>query len=179
MNWYQRAVGSLMYAMLCTRPDIAFAVSVVSRYSANPTKEHINAAKRILRYLRATIDHKLVFCGPLEALMGYTDADWGGDYDTRRSTSGYVFSLGSRTISWSAKRQPVVSLSTCEVEYIGQTQAAKEAIWLGQLMSEIDPTDLTNATTIYGDNQGAIALTKNPAFHARTKHFDIQTHFIR
>jgi hypothetical protein len=177
---YQSAVGSLMYAMLGTRPDLAFAVSVVSRFASNPTTTHLKAVKRIFRYLRSTIRMGLVFRGSIEPLTGYTDSDWAGDHDTRRSTSGYVFSIGSAAISWSSKRQPTVSLSSCEAEYIGQTNATKEAMWLQGFLKQLNPTyEGLGATIIYGDNQGAIALAKNPQFHARTKHIDIQHHFVR
>lgn len=181
IKWYQRAVGSLMYAMLGTRPDIAYAVSVVSRFAANPDQSHKAAVTRILRYLRKTADYALVFRGTLNELAGYSDSDWAGDQSTRRSTSGFLFSIGSAVISWSSKLQPSVALSTCEAEYIGQTNATKEAIWLKRLLDEVRP-ELglqAQATVIYCDNQGAIALAKNPQFHARTKHIDIQHHFVR
>ena len=134
---YQSAVGSLMYAMLGTRPDLAYTVSVVSRYSHNPTKGHWGAVKRIFAYLKGTVNLKLTFQGRLEDLIGYTDSDWAGDTATRRSTSGYVFNVGSAAISWSSKRQATVALSTCEAEYIGQTQATKEAIWLRSLLTSL------------------------------------------
>ena len=179
---YQQAVGSLMYAMLGTRPDIAFPVSAVSRYASNPTQAHWGAVKRILRYLRSTLDYQLTFQGTIEDLTGYTDSDWAGDHDTRRSTAGFIFHIGSGAISWQSKRQPIVALSTCEAEYIGQTQAAKEAIWLRNLLRELRPQDkesAAKAVIIFGDNQGAIALAKNPEFHARSKHIAIRHHFIR
>ena len=146
---FQSAVGSLMYAMLGTRPDIAYAVSKVSRFTSNPDKSHWQAVKRILRYLRGTVDADLVYRGPLTQLEGYTDADWAGDKDTRRSTSGFVFSIGSGAISWSSKRQPTVALSTCEAEYIGQTQATKEAIWLKSLLVELGTEDDGPSATIF------------------------------
>jgi len=150
---YQSAAGSLMYAMLGTRPDIAFAVSVISRYASNPAETHWKAVKRILRYLKGSIDLQLTYRGSLKPLTGYTDSDWAGDHDTRRSTSRYIFNLRSGAISWSSKRQATVALSTCEAEYIGQTQAAKEAIWLRRLLQEIEATkDSLSATIIYGDN---------------------------
>ena len=181
IKWYQSAVGSLMYAMLGTRPDIAYAVSVVSRFAAKPTQTHKATVTRIFRYLRKTVDYVLVFNGPLAALSGYSDSDWAGDHDTRKSTSGYVFNVGSAVISWSSKLQSTVALSSCEAEYIGQTNATKEAIWLRRLLNEIQPeaANEAQATIIYCDNQGAIALAKNPQFHARTKHIDIQHHFVR
>jgi hypothetical protein len=179
-HWYAQAIGSLMYAMLGTRPDVAFAVSCCSRYLANPGEPHIKAAKRIMRYLRGTINLELTFRGALGPLLGYTDSDWAGDAATRRSTSGYIFNVGSGAISWSSKRQTVVALSSCEAEYMGETQATKEAVWLRSLLKELlankeEPT----ATIIFGDNQGAIALAKNPQFHSRTKHIAIQHHFVR
>lgn len=140
----------------------------------------MKAVKRIMRYLRGTIDMELSFHGPLQPLVGFTDSDWAGDVETRRSTAGYVFNVGSGVISWSSKRQSVVALSSCEAEYMGETQATKEAVWLRMLLGELlangeEPT----ATIIYGDNQGAIALAKNPQFHARTKHIALQHHFVR
>ena len=179
---YQSAIGSLMYAMLGTRPDIAFAVSVVSRYGSNPTDAHWSAVKRIFRYLKATVNLELTFRGSIFPLEGYSDADWAGDQDTRRSTSGYIFNIGSGAISWSSKRQPTVALSTCEAEYMGQTQATKEAIWLRRLLAELDlsgENHTTDAVLLFCDNEGAIALAKNPQFHARTKHIEIQHHYVR
>ena len=116
---YQSAVGSLMYAMIGTWPDIAYAVSVVSRYAANPDDSCWTVVKWIFRYLQGTMYFKLTYRGPLEPLSGYLDSDYAGDPATRRSTSGYVFNLGSAAISWSSKRQPIVALSTCEAEYMG------------------------------------------------------------
>lgn len=135
---YKSAVGPLMYAMLDTRPDIAYFVSVVSRYASNPDSGHWQAVKRIFRYLRGTIDLKLTYRSNLQPLIGYTDADWASDRYTRRPTSGFVFNVGSGAISWSSKRQPTVALSTCEAEYMGQTQATKEAVWLRSLLNEIE-----------------------------------------
>ena len=119
-----------MYAMLGTRPDIAYAVSVVSRFAAKPTQAHKATVTRIFRYLRKTVDYVLVFKGPLAVLSGYSDSDWVGDYDTWRSTLGYVFSIGSAVISWFLKLQLTIILLLYEAEYIGQTNATKEAIWL-------------------------------------------------
>lgn len=177
---YQSAVGSLMYAMLGTRPDLAYAVSVVSRYAHNPTKRHWGAVKRIFQYLKGTLNFQLTFQGTLSSLIGYTDSDWAGDTATRRSTSGYVFNVGSAAISWSSKRQATVALSTCEAEYIGQTQATKEAIWLRSLLTSLQPnSNALETVIIYGDNQGAIALAKDPRSHGRTKHIEIGNHFCR
>jgi hypothetical protein len=182
---YQSAVGSLMYIMLSTRPDIAFAISVLSRFAANPNESHWKALKRCLRYLKATKDLHIVY-GPFESdedsinFDGYSDSDWGGDKDSRKSTSGYVYTLGGGAISWTSKRQQTIALSSCEAEYMAMTLAAKEALWLKRFLGEIGCTgqDL-DTVTIHADNQGAIALAKNPEHHARTKHIDVQYHFIR
>lgn len=180
-KWYQSAVGSLMYAMLGTRPDIGYAVSVVSRFASNPNEYHVKAVKRIFRYLRGTIDLELTFSGDLTGLTGYTDADWAGCLDTRRSTNGYVFHIGSGSISWSAKRQMTVALSSCESEFMGQTQAIKEAIWLKNFLAQVHSEQYKTpvATIIFCDNQGAMALARNPQFHGRSKHMGIQLNWQR
>lgn len=178
-KWYQSAVGSLMYLMLSTRPDIAYAVSQLSRFSANPTEKHKVAVKHVLRYLKQTIDYGLVFdsSNKGKGLMGYTDANWARDHD-RRSTGGFVFMLFGTIITWSSKRQATVALSSCEAEYIAETEAAKEAIWLRRLLQHFNYLGPITVT-IKGDNRGALALAKNPEFHARTKHIDIRYHFVR
>ena len=156
---YQRMVGSLMYIMLGNRGDIAYAVSVASRSLSNPGPQHMKLARRILRYLKGTKDLRLNYKGQLQTLRGFTDADWGGCRATRRSTAGYLFNIGSGAISWQSKRQGVVALSTCEAEFLGQTQATKEAVWLRRLLNELNMDQGTTATIICGDNQGAIALS--------------------
>ncbi|KAK1918670.1 hypothetical protein P3342_001719 [Pyrenophora teres f. teres] len=177
---YQKAIGSLMYLMLGTRPDIAFTVGCLSRYMSNPADIHHAAVKHLWRYLKGTSNLTLVYHGDLKPLQGYTDADWGSDPDTRRSTAGYAFNLGSAVISWSSKRQPTVALSSCEAEYMGQTQATKEAVWLRGLLTEFQIMKADSAATqILADNQGAIALASNPNNHARSKHIDIQWHYTR
>ena len=134
---YAKAIGSLMYLTMGTRPDLAYSVSCLSRFMANPTNQHTTAIKRVLRYLKGSSNLELTYRGDLGRLIGYTDADWGADQETRRSTSGYVFSLGSAPISWSSKIQPTVALSSCEAEYTGETQATKKAIWLRRLLGEL------------------------------------------
>ncbi|KAH7460549.1 Retrovirus-related Pol polyprotein from transposon TNT 1-94 [Fusarium oxysporum f. sp. matthiolae] len=182
-EWYAKAIGSLMYLMLGTRPDIAFAVSLCSRHPGNPTNEHQTAVKRIFRYLQGSQNLELVYQGELQPLLGYTDSGWAGDLETRRSTSGYVFNLGTGAISWSSKRQRTVALSSCEAEYMGQTAAAKEAVWLRgllqELLKEYKEVPELKTTVIFGDNPGAMAMSKNPQFHTRTKHIDIQHHYCR
>ena len=134
---YTSTVGSLMYAMVCTRPDIAQAVGVVSRFMNNPGKGHWEAVKWILRYLRGTSHYSLCFGGSNSCLQGYVDSDMVGDIDGGRSTSGYVFTIGGTTISWISKLQQVVALSTTEVEYVATINASKKLIWLKRLMEEL------------------------------------------
>ena len=135
---YASAVGSLMYAMVCTRPDLAFAVSSVSRFMSNPGKQHWEAAKWIFRYLRGTAKLGLEFRKrereESRMLQGYVDADFGGDLDKRRSTTGYVFTLAEYVISWKAELQDTVALSTTEAEYMAAVEASKEALWLKGLV---------------------------------------------
>ncbi|XP_042387961.1 uncharacterized mitochondrial protein AtMg00810-like [Zingiber officinale] len=148
---YQQLIGSLVYLTL-TRPDISYAISVISQYMQNPNKPHLEAARRILRYVKNTIDYDLLYKRNEDCkLVGYCDADYAGDYDTRRSTTGYVFKLGSGTISWCSKRQPTVSLSTIEAEYRAAAMAAQESTWLIQLMNNLhQPVDY--AIPVYCDN---------------------------
>jgi transposase InsO family protein len=175
---YKQAVGSLMYAMVATRADLAYAVSVVSQYMAKAGPMHWKAVKRIMRYLKGTLDFKLCLGGKHVTLRGYCDADWAGDTNDRRSTTGYVFFVGNGAISWNSKRQPTIALSTTEAEYMATSQCTKEALWLRKLLDDVGYVQ-DKATLIMCDNQGSIALAKNPTHHSRTKHIDIQHHFIR
>ena len=139
---YASAVGSLMYAMVCTRPDIAHAVGVLSRFMSKPGKEHWTAVKRVFKYLRGTSDYGLCYQGRpgLDRVLdirGFVDADWAGDLDQRRSTSGYVFNLFGGAVSWMSKKQSVVAQSTTEAEYMAATHASKEEVWLQRLCSSI------------------------------------------
>jgi hypothetical protein len=181
---YRNAVGSLMYAMVATRPDIAVAVGAVSQYLNNPGIEHWKAVKRIFRYLKGTYDSGLELGGPELPdpnnikLSGFCDADWGGNLDDRKSTTGYAFNVGSGSISWNSKKQPTVALSSTEAEYMATSGAAREALWLKSLLNDLGFSQ-KQAICIFSDSQGAIALSKNPANHSRAKHIDIQHHFIR
>ena len=176
---YRSLVGSLLYAATSTRPDIAYSVSYLSRFMANPDVQHLSAAKRVLRYLKGTKEKGLVYSGNAAAksLIGYSDADWAGDSE-RRSTSGYVFFMHGATISWKSQRQQTVALSTAESEYMALCSAAKEATFLTNLGKEIGCLQ-TEPCTIYDDNQSCIFLAKNPVSNSRTKHIDIQYHFTR
>jgi hypothetical protein len=168
-----------MYAMVATRPDIAAAVGILSQFCNGPAEKHIMAAKGILRYLKKTADYSLQYrrTGSIQ-LQGFCDADWAGDRETRRSTSGYVFLLAGGAVSWRSMKQHSVALSTTEAEYIALSEAVKETIWLRMLLGQIGHTQ-TEPTTIYEDNQGCISLAKDPTQHSRAKHIDIRYHFLR
>ncbi|KAG3230861.1 hypothetical protein PI124_g24042 [Phytophthora idaei] len=177
---YRSAVGGLMYLMVATRPDLAAAVGVLSQFAADPCPTHWQALKRVLRYLQATPTHGLEFsredsCG----VCGYSDADWAGDIESRRSTSGYAFMMNGGCISWGSKKQRTVALSSTEAEYMALSEATQEAVWLKVFLCELGEMASDEAIKIYEDNQGSIALAKNPEFHKRTKHIDIRYHFVR
>ena len=176
---FKSGLGLLMYLMVRTRPDIAFALCKLSTFSNNPTDTHWQALKRVFRYLAGTRNRGIVYGGASnEALCGYTDADWAGDYDSAKSTSGYVFTLNGGAISWKSSKQKSMAKSTCEAEYMGQSDAAQEAVWARSLLSELGEC-LNDPTPIFGDNQGAIALAKNPIDHKRTRHINVSYHFVR
>lgn len=177
---YQSAIGSLMYTMTQKQPDIVYAVSTLSQLAHNPNETHWKALKRVFRYICGTLDVCIEYssmCKRLELLV-YSDSDWGGDLDTRRSTSGYVYQLANRPVSWCSKCQKTVALSSCEAEYMALTEATKEAVWMQGLLKELGLMGF-DSVAIRMDNQGAIAFAKNPEFHARTKHIDIRHHYIR
>lgn len=176
---YRQAIGSVMYLAIATRPDISYAVGRCSRFMENPAQIHVNAVKRILKYIRGTINSGIHYKFDRDFyLRGYSDADFAGDLDDRRSTSGYLFFLGANAISWCSAKQRTVSVSTTESEYVAASEAMKELIWLKRLLSEIAP-DVKRVPSFYMDNQSAIKLVKNPELHKRTKHIDVRYHFIR
>jgi len=176
---YHAMIGSLTYAMTAIRPDLSAAVGMLSQFMSNPSHEHMLAAKRVLRYVKGTLDYGLRFESRRGSeLVGYSDADWAGDLVTRRSTSGYVFQFGGGTISWSSKRQSVVAKSSTEAEYMAMSHAAGETVWLRRFIKHFE-CDVGKPTTLFADNLGAMALSKNPMYHSRTKHIDVQFHFIR
>ncbi|KAM1557067.1 hypothetical protein ACFX10_040537 [Malus domestica] len=178
---YASAIGSLMYAMICTRPDIAYAVSITSRYQSNPGSEHWTAVKTVLKYLRRTKDMFLVYGGASELRVeGYTDADFQSDVDDRSSNSGYVFTLNGGAVSWKSKKQSVIADSTTEAEYVAAAEAGKEAFWMMKFITELGvvPT-ITSPVTMYCDNNGAIAQAKEPRAHQKNKHIDRRFNIIR
>lgn len=174
---YASAIGSLMYATVCTRPDIAQAVGVVSRYMSCPGKQHWEAVKWILRYLRGTAGYALYFRKNNSGLQGYVDADMAGDLDGRKSTTGYVYTMGGTAISWVSKLQKIVALSTTEAEYVAVTEASKEMVWLRAFFEELGQK--VGKSVLHCDSQSAIHLAKNPVYHARTKHIQVRYHYIR
>ena len=174
---YASAVGSLMYAMVCTRPDIAHSVGVVSRFLANPGKKHWEAVKWILRYLKGTSHHCLCFGNNEIMLEGFADADMAGDVNTRKSTTGYVYTFAGAAVSWVSKLQKVVALSTTEAEYIAATEVCKEMLWMQRFLGELGIKQ--DKYVLHCDSQSAIHLAKNPAFHSKTKHIDLRYHWIR
>ena len=180
---YREAVGCLIYAMICTRPDICWIITKLSQYLSKPLEAHWVAVKHVLRYLKCTLDYELCYrkCADGLTLIGYSDADWASSADDRRSITGYCFSL-SKTgplISWKSRKQRTVALSYCEGEYMALSATIQEALHLIQLLKDISCEYQFGPPMIYGDNQGAIALSKNPVNHQRSKHIDVRYHFIR
>ncbi|RVX04508.1 Retrovirus-related Pol polyprotein from transposon TNT 1-94 [Vitis vinifera] len=174
---YASTIGSLMYAMVCTRPDIAHTVGVVSRFMSRLGKQHWEAVKWILRYLKGSLDTCLCFTGASLKLQGYVDADFAGDIDSRKSTTGFVFTLGGTTISWTSNLQKIVTLSTTEAEYVAATEAGKEMIWLHGFLDELGKKQ--EMGILHSDSQSAIFLAKNSIFHSKSKHIQTKYHFIR
>lgn len=181
---YSNAVGNLMYAMICTRLDLAQVVSVVSRFMHNPRKEHWNALNWILRYLKGTSHFGLLFdknsmkeIGVMGFVEGFVDSDFAGDLDKRHSISGYAFSLCGSVVSWRASLQSVTALSTTEAEYVLATEGVKETIWMQGLICELGVPQYV--IKVYYDSHSVICLTKNDMYQFKTKHIDIKHHFIR
>jgi hypothetical protein len=175
---YRSLAGALQY-LTFTRPDIAYAVQQICLHMHDPREGHLVAAKRILRYLQGTLSLGLVIprSAPTQ-LVVYTDADWAGCPDTRRSTSGYAVFLGGSLVSWSSKRQPTVSRSSAEAEYRAVANGVAEVSWLRQLLQELHHP-ISSASLVYCDNVSAVYLSTNPIQHQRTKHVEIDLHFVR
>ena len=176
---YQQAVGSLLYAAHGTRPDIAFAVSVVARFNNNPGRPHWNAVKRIFRYLKGTCEFGVEFSkDPKSDIVGYCDSDWASDIDERRSVTGYTFVYQGGPITWATKKQLTVALSTAEAEYMALSAATQEAMWIRNFIKEFQ-FQKNVPTVIMCDNRSAIDLAKTNIHHSRTKHIDIRHHYVR
>jgi hypothetical protein len=177
---YQSLVGSLMYAMCGTRPDLAFALSELSSFVKAPTTKHYKAAKRVLRYLKGTGHIGLKFYRtPKDTFMlyGYCDASWASETDSK-SITGWIFKFGSGAISWMSKKQPIVALSTAEAEYVALSSATQEAVWIRRALNELG-IDVSAPTPIYQDNQATIKIASNDMVLPRTKHIALRFHYVR
>ena len=176
---YPELVGCLMYLMVCTRPDIAHAMSVLGRFVApgRHGAEHWKAALRVLGYVQFTSDLCLMLGGDDAALAGYTDASWADDLIDRRSSQGFCLTLGKGVVSWKATKSPSVALSTCEAELYAGTAAAQYLLWLKRLIQELGCHQ--GAPVLWCYNKSTIALTKDPVYSARSKHIEASYHFLR
>ena len=179
---YASAIGSIMYAMSCTRPDVPYALRITSRYQLDPGESHWIVIKNILKYLRRSKDMFLVYGGLEDDMVvnGYTDASFQSNKDDFRSQSGYVFCLNGGVVSWKSSKQSTVADSTTEVEYIAASDAAKEAVWIKKFVTylEVVPS-ITNPVDVYCNNNGAIAQAKEPRLHQQSKHILRHYHLIR
>ena len=161
-----------------TRPDITFVVSLSARFCSKTTSQHLTVVKCIFRYLRGITHYGLLFNrNGSKAIIGYSDADWGGDTFDCKSTTGYLFQIDGTDITRQSKKQSYVALSTVEAEYVALSGVTQEAVWLKQL--NLDLTGISEPVVIYEDNQSAIAIARNPQFHGRVNHINIKYHFIR
>lgn len=174
-------IGCLMYVMLCTRPDLSTAVNILSRYTNKNNKELWQSLKRVLRYIKGSLDIKLIYVRSdyNNILSGYVDSDWGSNEIDRKSTTGYLFKLfESCTICWNTKRQVSVAASSTEAEYMALFEAVREALWLKSLATSLNIC-IAEPIIIYEDNNGCISIANNPTSHKRSKHIDIKYHFSR
>ncbi len=180
---YQSAIGSLIYLSIATRPDITYAVQQAAQAMKEPTEDDWIKVKRIFRYLQGTKSMKIVYSTKEEEeenqIIGYSDASYAEDRKDRKSTSGYLFIKSNGPISWKSKKQPIVSLSSMEAEYIALTSAAKEAIWLSKLELELGENKMNKAISIKEDNQSTIKTANDQILNERSKHIDVRYHFIR
>ncbi|GAU22886.1 hypothetical protein TSUD_376970 [Trifolium subterraneum] len=179
---YKQIIGSLRY--LCnTRPDISHSVGLVSRFMEQPRSCHLIAAKRIMKYIKGTIDHGILMPSQKStkgaiSVHGYSDSDWGGDQDDKKSTAGYLFMLGGALICWSSKKQGIVALSSCEAEYVAASYAACQAVWIEMLLKELLINNAVKVKLLV-DNKSAIDLANHPMSHGRSKHIERRYHFLR
>ena len=179
---YREIVGSLVYAMTCSRPDLSWTITKLSQHLACPTNTDWMIIHQVLRYIKGTTDHKLTFRkssnGP--ELIGHSDSDWASSKDDRKSTTGYCFTLNSNgpVLAWKSRKQPTVALSSCEAEYMALTNATQEAMFLRNLLTDFG-INVTLPILIRGDNLGSLDLVRNEVSNDRSKHIDIKHHFIR
>ena len=177
---YASAIGSIMYAMLCTRPDVAFAVSVTSRFQSMYGEEHWATVKNILKYLRRTKDSFLVYGDGYLQVSGYTDASFQSDKDDCKSQSGFVFIMNGGAIVWKSSKQDTTADSTTEAEYIAASETAKEAVWIKKFITELGVVpSIVDPISVYCDNNGVVAQAKEPRSHQKSKHVLRRYHLIR
>jgi hypothetical protein len=175
---YQSRTGSLMWPSLATRPDICYTAGFLGRSNADPKVSHSTAQKRAMRYLQGTLDYGILYdASSNEGLIGYSDADYGGDIADRKSTTGTTFTILGGAVTWSSSKQPTVATATLISEYIALAHTVKEALWIKQLLEEIGIN--VGPIKIKVDSQGALDLARNARFSQKTKHIDIKYHFIR
>lgn len=174
---YKELLGSLMYIMMSSRPDICFSVSYFGKFQDCATDEHFKHLLRVLKYLKSTIDYKLHFCCFDNDLVGYTDADWANDTTDRKSVSGYCFKLFNNLISWSSKKQSLVTLSSTESEFVAVCVASCELLYIKNLLSDLE-IDLLLPIVLFEDNQSTIKLLQNFENNCRCKHIDVKLHFV-
>jgi hypothetical protein len=180
VTMYRSIIGRLRY-LVNTRPDIAYAVGLASRFMEAPTSEHWAAVKRIVRYISGTLDYGCKYVSGKNAglkLLGYTDSDHGGDFVHRRSTTGMMFFLGPNLVTWNSQKQKSVALSSCEAEYMAAAAGACQGVWLSRLVAVLTGGEVQKFKMLI-DNKSAIELSKNPVYHERSKHIDTRYHFIR
>jgi hypothetical protein len=176
---FRELVGALNWIATCTRPDISHAVSSLCRYLDNPGRQHWTSAKRVLKYLKGSSNFGLFFQGNQQPhLIAYSDSDWAGDKDSRKSTTGYTLMMSGCAISWKSSLQKIVACSSTEAEYIALSETMREVIWIRQMLTELG-FNQKSATTVFEDNQGCISISKNRRTDKRTKHIDLRFHFCR
>ena len=176
---YRSILGSVMWGQLATRPDLSFSVSLLARFQANPGIDHWNALIHVIGYIKNTLDYGLTYSRDSDlSPSAFVDADYGGCRDTRRSTSGYVFTMAGGAVTWSSKRQTTVALSTVEAEYVAMSRCAQQMVWMHSWLAEVG-VKYSSPGLLKADNRGAIALTKNTKDHGKVKHIDIRHHYIR
>jgi hypothetical protein len=177
---YRELIGSLMYLMVCTRPDIAYAISQLSRYCSNHGTEHWNALLQVIRYIKGTKSVGITYRGGLLLYPSlFSDASFASDVDSKKSVSAYIAYVGGGPISWKSKLQSTVALSSCESEYIALCAAAQESVHLRYLFLELVPDVKGTPIVVFEDNTSTIEVSKNPVLHEKQKHVDIKYHYVK
>ncbi|XP_047267649.1 secreted RxLR effector protein 161-like [Capsicum annuum] len=171
-TYFRALVGCSMY-LTPIKPNILYAVSILSRFMHCASEMHLKATKRVIKYIKGTINYGVKFQKNLNLkLLGYSDSDWAGSIDDMKSTSGYCFSLGSGIFLWYSKKQDIVAQSTAEKEFVAATAITNQALWLRKIFTDLHMNQ-TKGTEVFMDDQSAIAISHNPVFHAKTKYFNI------